>query len=275
VNVYDPRMATVHANGIDIYYERSGEGPRLLFLNGSGSTLATSALVIKPFTQHFDTAAHDQRGLGLTSIPPGPYEMADYARDAAALLDHLQWDSCRMVGVSFGGMVAQEFAVTWPERVERLALCCTSPGGRGGGSYPLQDLAKVSPDERVALGTQLLDTRFTPEYLAAHPADKGLADMMAARNQGEPKDGDAARGVAEQIGARSRHDVCDRLGRVTCPTLVAGGRYDGIAPPANGEFIAGHIPSAERRLYEGGHAFFAQDSSALPEIIEFLAAPAQ
>src|SRR6266850_577937 len=115
-------MPTVAANGIEIYYERSGDGPRLLFLNGSGSTLATSALLIKPFAERFEVAAHDQRGLGETSIPPGPYTMADYAADATALLDHLGWESCRVFGVSFGGMVAQELAVTSPARVERLVL---------------------------------------------------------------------------------------------------------------------------------------------------------
>ena len=121
-----------------------------MFLNGSGSTLETSALLIKPFTERFDVAAHDQRGLGRTSIPPGPYTMADYAADAAALLDHLGWDRCRVVGVSFGGMVAQELAVTAPDRVERLALCCTSPGGAGGASYPLHELRRSRPTERAA-----------------------------------------------------------------------------------------------------------------------------
>ncbi len=72
--------------------------------------------------------------------------MADYAADALALLDAVGWDTCRVVGVSFGGMVAQELAVTAPERVERLALCCTSPGGVGGASYPLQELAALPVD---------------------------------------------------------------------------------------------------------------------------------
>ena len=76
--------------------------------------------------------------------------MADYAADAAALLDHVGWDTCRVVGVSFGGMVAQELAVTSPERVERLALLCTSPGGASGASYPLHELAALPTDERVA-----------------------------------------------------------------------------------------------------------------------------
>ena len=115
-------MPTVSANGIDIYYERSGSGPKLLFCNGSGSSLATSAALISLFTPQFDVVAHDQRGLGRTSIPDGPYSMAEYAADAAAVLDAVGWERCRVVGVSFGGMVAQEFAVTWPQRVERLAL---------------------------------------------------------------------------------------------------------------------------------------------------------
>ena len=86
-------MPTVTANGIDIYYERSGSGPKLLFCNGSGSTLATSGPLISLFTANFDVVAHDQRGLGRTSIPDGPYSMADYAADAAALLDAVGWDA--------------------------------------------------------------------------------------------------------------------------------------------------------------------------------------
>ncbi|MGH9051173.1 MAG: alpha/beta hydrolase [Acidimicrobiia bacterium] len=264
-------MPTFAANGIDIYYERRGQGPRLLFLNGSGATLATSALLIEPFFDRFDAIAHDQRGLGRTSIPAGPYTMADYAADAAALLDHEGWDRCRVVGVSFGGMVAQELAVTWPERVERLALACTSPGGDGGASYPLHELAALPEDERAAVGPRLLDIRFTPEWLAAHAGDRMLADVMAARAGGEKTD-EQLRGAAEQLGARRDHDVWDRLPAIACPTLVACGRYDGIAPVTNSEAIVGRVPGAELRVYEGGHAFFAQDRTALPEILDFLAA---
>src|SRR5580704_11607278 len=113
-------MASAHLNGIDVYYERSGSGPPLLFFNGSGTTLATTGPLLGAYTPHFDMVAHDQRGLGRTSIPEGPYTMAEYAADGAALAEHLGWDRYRVVGTSFGGMVAQELAVTFPERVERL-----------------------------------------------------------------------------------------------------------------------------------------------------------
>jgi pimeloyl-ACP methyl ester carboxylesterase len=255
-----------------VYYERAGSGPPLLFLNGSGGTLESSAQLIDRFRQHFDVLAHDQRGLGRTSIPEGPYAMADYAADAAGLLDHVGWDRCAVVGVSFGGMVAQEFAVTWPARVARLALVCTSPGGPGRASYPLHELAARPPEEQAALAITLVDTRFTPAWLDSHPHDKALVDMRADRRSAA-KSVEQRRGEIEQLGARRDHDVWDRLPAISCPTLVAAGRYDGIAPPANSEAIASRVAGAVLRTYEGGHLFFIQDRAAMPDIIAFLAKP--
>ncbi len=266
-------VPTAHLNGIDVYYERSeaADAPRLLFLNGSGATLAGSEPMVKAFGKSFDLLAHDQRGLGLTSIPDGPYTMADYAADAAALAEHIGWKTYRVVGVSFGGMVAQELAVTFPERIERLALVCTSPGGAGGSSYPLHTLAALPASERAAIGVQILDQRFTPAWLAEHPNDRAFAEIMRQRG-GTDKPADVLRGESLQLQARSSHDVWDRLATIACPTLVASGRYDGIAPLANGEAIASRITGAQLNVYEGGHAFFVQDRDAFPDILEFLGA---
>jgi pimeloyl-ACP methyl ester carboxylesterase len=258
-------------NGIELYYERSGDGPPLLFVNGSGATLETSKLLIDPFRERFDVVAHDQRGLGRSEVPPEPYSMADYASDALALLDEVGWTTCRVVGISFGGMVAQELAVTAPERVERLALLCTSPGGEGGASYPLHELADLDEAEQARVGPLILDTRFTPEWLASHPNDHMLVDLFASRRPGGASSPEERRGPRAQLEARRQHDVWDRLAKITCPTLVACGRYDGIAPLSNGEGIASRVPDAELRVYEGGHAFFVQDRAALPEVMAFLA----
>lgn len=265
-------MPTAAVNGIELYYELDGTGPRLLFVNGSGATLESSRPLVAPFRDHFEVLAHDQRGLGRSTVAPGPCSMADYAADAVALVDHVGWGSCRVVGVSFGGMVAQELAVTWPERVERLALLCTSPGGPGGSSYPLHELAALDASERAARMVTLLDTRFTPEWLDTHADDRALVAFFASRLVGEASAGTAEqlRGEAAQLEARRHHDVTDRLGAIRCPTLVASGRFDGIAPPANGEIIAARVPDSELRLYEGGHAFFVQDRTALPEVLAFL-----
>ncbi len=254
-------MERVAVNGVELALERRGEGPRLLVLNGSGSTLAATRMLRRPFEQAFDVVSFDARGIGESTIPAAPFTMADAAADALAVMDHVGWASCRVVGISFGGMVAQEVAVTAPDRVERLALLCTSAGGGGGSSFPLHD---SPPTETV------LDTRFTPEWLAAHPRDATLVGFLAKR-QAEPKSAEAQRGERAQLEARRHHDVWDRLDRITAPTLVAGGRFDGLAPFANSEAIASKIPGAELRGYDGGHAFFVQDPLAFPDVIAFLA----
>ena len=81
---------------------------------------------------------------------------------------------------------------------------------------------------------------------------------------------DETRGLAEQLAARSHHDVVDRLGRITCPTFVGSGRYDGIAPVPNGELIVSRVADATLRVYEGGHLFVFQDPAAFPDVIGFL-----
>ena len=252
-------MEVAAVNGIDIAYVREGGGPRLLLLNGSGTTLAVTGFMRRPFAA-FDLLALDYRGMGQSTNPDEAFSIADCAADALALMDHVGWDRCSVVGISFGGMVAQELAVTAPERVERLALLCTSAGGAGGSSHPLHD-TPATPTT--------LDTRFTPDWLAEHPRDATLVDVMGKRSS-EPKDPEVERGERAQLEARRHHDVWDRLPQITAPTVVAAGRYDGLAPLANSEAIAGRIPGAELRVYEGGHAFFVQDDRALPDVTAFL-----
>lgn len=262
-------MPMFASHDISINYQISGDGPRVLFFNGSGATLQSTELLIRSLSKECEVLAHDQRGLGLTSIPDGPYTMAQYAADAAALLDHVGWKTCAVIGISFGGMVAQEFAVTFPDRVERLALLCTSTGGVGGSSYPLHELGALSADERASKMLTLSDTRFTPEWLASHPADAQMMNMRAEQ-AAKTKSADVIRGERLQLAARAGHDVVNRLHMITCPTFVAAGKFDGIAPPVNSEAIIERISDVTMSLYEGGHMFVAQDPTAIGEIRPFL-----
>ncbi len=263
-------MPVVTARGFDTYYERRGNGARLLFLTGSGTTVDQSRLLIDRLATSFDTVAFDYRGMGRSGTPPGPYAMADCAGDGLAVMDGLGWDTARVIGISFGGMVAQELAVTAPGRVERLALLCTSPGGAGGSSYPLHELDRLTPTTRARIVRTLVDTRFDDEWLSTHPGDRQLLAMLESRSSGS---GPAHQRAARlQLDARRGHDVWERLGAITCPTFIGSGRYDGIAPPANSAAIATRVEGSRCAEYEGGHAFFVQDPRAFPDVIAFLAA---
>src|SRR5512144_2870392 len=123
-------MPMTEANGVRLYIERAGSGPPLLFISGTGGDLRVKPNVFDgPLAKAFDVLAYDQRGLGRSEKPDRTYTMADYADDAAALMASQGWDRAPVVGVSFGGMVAQELALRHPARVSRLVLACTSPGG--------------------------------------------------------------------------------------------------------------------------------------------------
>lgn len=263
-------MPTLQLADLDLYYEELGDGPNLLFVNGSGGSIDAARPLIQRFAERFHVLVHDQRGLGRTSVPERQPTMADYAADALALLDHVGWAATRLVGISFGGMVAQEIAVTAPERIERLALVCTSAGGTAGASYPLHELAGLPADERDAIGLRLVDTRFDDEWLATHALDRAIVANRAAGAARE-RTPEQRRGEAMQLEARRHHDVTDRLGRIIAPTFVACGEFDGIAPPANGQAIHERIAGSQLRTYQGGHLFFIQDPAALPDILDFLA----
>jgi 3-oxoadipate enol-lactonase len=264
-------MPVDQVNGVGLYWERTGSGPPLLFCNGSGTTLEVVRPLLGAFAATFDLLAWDYRGLGASAPLAGPYTMADLAADAAGLLDMAGWAACRVLGVSFGGMVAQEFAVTYPGRVERLALACTSAGGDGGSSYPMQELLDLPPEERAAAQLKLADSRWDESWLETHPADRALAGSLTGGGH-DRQDPAAAAALQAQLTARAGHDVWDRLGAITCPTLVGYGRYDGIAPPQNSAAIASRVRGAELRGYDGGHLFLAQDPAALPDYQAFLRA---
>ncbi len=221
-------MPTLCCNGVDLHVERAGQGPRLLYCNGSGATLAAVPWLLNRLAERFDVVAFDYRGMGASAPISEPYAMADAAADVAGLLDALGWERTAMLGWSFGGMVAQEFAVSFPERLERLALLSTSPGG-AFPSFRLDTLADLPVEQRAARTLQLMDQRWTGDWLAVHPVDAELVKRMAGEASGLSKS--QLRGWNLQLQARSQHDVVERLGRITCPTFVANGRFDGIAWP--------------------------------------------
>jgi 3-oxoadipate enol-lactonase len=255
-----------------MYYEIRGNGPRLLSISSTGGDLRRSPNIFEmPIAQHFEILAYDQRGLGQTSRPDMPYTMADYADDANGLLDAVGWNRCLVMGISFGGMVAQEFALRYPERVERLVLACTSSGGAGGASYPLHELADLPVEEYVRHILQLSDTRRDAAWQAANPAQfQALFDRTLAGLRVGADEPCRQVGARLQLEARARHDTYERLPMLRIPVYICGGQYDGIATPANLEAMKKQIPGARLELFEGGHLFFIQDPRAFERIAAFL-----
>ncbi len=252
---------------VELCYALGGDpdAPRLVYVSGSGSDLRRAPNALDTtLVDHFRVLAYDHRGLGRSTTGPDAATMADFGTDLLALLDHVGWDRCLAVGVSFGGMVLQEAASTAPERFERIVLACTSPGGAGGASYPLHELVGLTPDERRRRWVDALDSRnIDPER---HAVVLSIIESMdAGRESPEQTPGEVA-----QLMARRDHDCWDRLPLLTMPVLVAAGRYDGIAPPQNQEAMLARLPNAIIDWFEGGHAFFVEDRRSEVAMREFL-----
>ncbi len=265
-------MPFASVGNIDLYYEVAGSGPPVLFISGTGGDLRRKPNVFDgPLARGATLASYDQRGLGQSTKPDSVPTMADYADDAAGVLAHLGWESVRVVGVSFGGMVAQELVLRHPHLVERLVLCCTSSGGTGGSSYPLHELADLEPDQRRRRQLAISDTRRDEAWQAAEP-DKAatVLELMAADAEPLDDDPDRERGGRFQLEARKGHDTWERLPEITIPVLLTAGRFDGIAPVSNSEAIASRLPDASLQVFEGGHLFLLQDRSAWPAIVDWL-----
>lgn len=265
-------MPIATANGLNLYFERAGSGPPLLFISGTGGDLRTKPNVFDgPLARSFDLLAYDQRGLGQSEKPDVAYSMADYADDAAALLAEQGWDQALVIGASFGGMVAQELALRHPDRVKRLVLACTSPGGAGGASFPFHEIEHLKGEARARYLIPISDTRRDSAWATAHPDDYRLFVAMGSAEPYGDEPGHAM-GAHRQLEARAAHDTWDRLPEIACPTMVAAGRYDGIALPATQEKMAARIPGAKLQFFEGGHLFMIQDRTAAPAMAAFLTA---
>lgn len=263
---YDAAVAFTEVRDIDVYHEVAGTGPPVLLISGSGADLRNVPHDRHPLARHFQTHAYDQRGLGRTSKPDVAYTMADYADDAAALLAALGIERAHVVGVSFGGMVAQHLAIRHPERIQRLVLMCTSPGG----PMPSADLLAMSKLPREDYDNHylpLMDTRI----VIGQPLPADVERLVALRSHVRPKtDPVDLMGARRQLEARADHDTFDELGQIGAPTLVIGGRTDGVAPPENQAAMAERIPDARLVLCDGGHMFALQDKTAWPTVVDFL-----
>lgn len=270
---YDISFVTV--NNVTLRLAVTGDGPPLMFLFGSGraGTIDNAKPIVDRFADAFTVACPEQRGLGHSEIPAGPWTMADYADDAFAVADRLGWEQFSVIGLSFGGMVGLEMAATQPQRIDRMVLWGTSPGG-SAHSYPLHTLAGLPQSEQNRIFAELMDTRLSGQWKAEPSREMRFVQAVLARG-GNPwqvaagEDESRSRGFALQLEARRGHDVMDRMKHILAATFIGAGFYDGLAPVMNAEVMHSRIPDSQLRIYEAGH-FFYLDGKAFGDGLTFL-----
>ena len=262
-------MPIAQANGITINYEIHGEGEPLLLINGLADDLNSWGYQIEPFAQRYRTIIFDNRGLGGSDKPEGSYTTPQMAADARGLLDALGVERAHVLGVSMGGMIAQEFALAYPDRVGKLALCCTC----SEPSEANKRLYRIWQETAPVLGLpqmmkEVLLWCFTPEFFQEHP-DTAQETEEALTGITQP-----VSGYLSQLNSIQTHDATSRLGRIAAPTLVLGAPKDLIFPPFQSEQLHAGIPDSQLRFTEhGGHAFLWEAPDEFNEaVLGFLGA---
>jgi len=275
-------MSTAQINGIDVYYEEHGSGDPLLLIMGLGADSIAWMFQLPEFSQHYRTIVFDNRGVGRSSKPPGPYSIAKMADDAAGLLGTIGIQRAHVVGVSMGGMIAQELALRHPQRVRGLVLACTYAkpdagvarqfassltafgGSRGDNGEIHIDLSKVDP---MMFFQQLLPTVFNAQFIMTE-----LPKLMQVFG-GALQYGFSMDAILAQVMATQGHDTIERLGRIKAPTLVLVGDSDLLIPPSNSDSLAAKIPGAKLVKIPGGSHGFNFETPELfnKEVLNFLA----
>jgi len=250
---------------MNIKWDSQGDGPALLLIQGLGYGRWGWEPVVPGLAAHHRVLSFDNRGIGESDKPEGPYTARMMADDALQVLDEAGVDRAHVVGASLGGMIAQELAVAAPERVDRLVLCCTTPGGPDAFPLPAATLKLMA--EAPALAPEVALRRFVENALGASPPERLVDEIFALRVANPP---DPA-GWQAQAAAGMTFSGVD--GAIEAPTLVLHGTEDKVVDVRNAELLAGRIPGARLELVAGaGHLFFWEHPEAfLAPVTEFLA----
>lgn len=248
-------MPFVTTQGIELHYEEQGSGEPLLLIMGITAPGSVWAKHAECWSEHFRCLMPDNRGVGCSAKPPGPYTSAQMADDMAGLLTQLETGPARVVGCSMGSTIAQQLALRHPQLVRSLVLMC--PWARcdryaqGIFDHMATLKARLRPEEFMHYIQLLIFAKSTWDNDAAY-AELLAGRQEAARNP-EPQ---PLHALEAQAAACVSHDVLAELPRVQAPALVIGGEEDIFTPPWMAREVAGALPRADLHLYpRAGHAF--------------------
>jgi len=248
-------MPSVDASGMELYYERAGEGEPLLLIQGMSATqMAWGPPFSSLLEQSFECISFDNRGIGRSGAVAEPFTIAEMAADTVALLDALEIETAHVLGISMGGMIAQELALAHPGRVRSLTLGCTYCGGQGSQLMDPADFsglveAMASGDPRRVFRA-MWELNLSPSFRE----DEGRYAEFTAMAESQPVRRET---IGFQVQAITAHDTSARLPGLSIPTLVVHGTVDRVLGVANGRQIASLLPEARLEIFEDiGHMFW-------------------
>ena len=254
------------SEGTRIYWEESGTGAPLLLIMGLGYSHEMWHRTLPMVSAHYRTILFDNRGVGKSDAPRGSYSIAQMADDTAAVLDAAGVANAHVFGLSMGGMIAQEFALKYPERVNRLVLGCTACGGRNAipAAQTVVDVvmarARMTPEEGAEAMVPYIYDRSTPR--------ERIEEDLTIRRRTYPE----AAGYMGQVQAIFAWTSFDRLKRIGAPTLIIHGDTDQLVPPENARILVQTIVGSRLVMLPHASHIFVTDQTAAShrEVLAFL-----
>lgn len=261
-------MPVARSGRVEIHYESTGAGAPVLLVMGLGMTATGWWRTTPVLAEALRVLTFDNRGVGRSARPRGPYTAAEMADDAVAVLDAAGEPSAHVYGISLGGMIAQEIALRHPARVRSLVLGATTAGGRHAVPADADVLAffgrraEMPAEEAVWASVPYNYAPGTRERHGDRIA-RDVAERLRFPIEPEP--------YRAQLAAALGHDAGDRLGGISARTLVVHGGRDVMVPPVNGERLARAIPAAELRMWpDAGHLYPTDEPQADLHVRDFL-----
>jgi pimeloyl-ACP methyl ester carboxylesterase len=259
-------VPTVENAGAELFWQRSGNGEPLLLIQGmSGTHLTWGEPFLSRLEADFECVVFDNRGIGNNDPTGEPFTIAELAADALAVIDAAGFETAHVLGISMGGMVAQELALTAHDRLRTLTLGCTYAGGPGSSLIAAEDagplLDAMASGDLDRVFKAMYAVNLSPAFRAEESNYAGFAAMAGALPARQTT-------VQLQMQAIGGHDVQTRLAEIATPTLVIHGTEDRMIPVANGELIAALIPGAKLEILDGvGHLFWWEQPERSAELI--------
>ncbi len=266
----------VKPNDSRLWFEAHGAGKPLILIPGFASGAWTWFRQIEDLSKDFQVITFDPRGIGKSKIENPDdltnLSMQTFVEDVLKVLDELEVEKANVLGASFGGFVAQEFALQFPERVNRLILACTTAGGANHVTPDIEILRSFTPDVSLSVAERIrkfIRPAFTDEFNAAHADEVEKVCVLRETNE-----------VAEavyfaQLQVAFTFNTADRIGAIENETLVLTGDKDKVVPMQNSLNLAEKLPNATLKVIENGsHLFFVENADEFNSAVsEFLSEP--